>query len=419
VKDHLNSARTAGPEERTPPTTTLWRNGRLTTLHGLGRWDPLDNWVLVTAAGSIQWLGPLLDLPPNYRQAIDHERDLHGRLVTPGLIDCHTHLVYAGQRDLEFEQRLQGVSYEEIARRGGGIRATVAATRAASAAELLTSAVERAHALRSGGVTTVEIKSGYGLDFATESRCLQVARQVAAIVNIDVRVTCLAAHTVPPEYDGRGDDYVAAVCQWLPIWQAEGWLDAVDVFCERVGLSLPQTRRVLACAAALGLPVKCHAEQLSLLGGAALAAEFGALSCDHLEYLDAVGIAAMKAAGSTAVLLPGAYYSLRQAVPPPVAALRQAGVPIAVATDHNPGSSPLLSLPLAGNLACTLFGLTPQEAVAGMTVHAARALGLSDRGTLDIGKRSHLAIWNFDHPREIVYWLASEPADVSTNQTIA
>ncbi len=387
------------------PQFQLYRNGRLATMQAEQGWDPHDNWVIVTQDTRIAWIGKFDNLPTPFHVLIDNEHDMQGKLVTPGLIDCHTHLVYGGCRDQEFELRLQGASYEEIARAGGGIRSTVRATRSASADKLLEAACRRANIFKEHGVTTIEIKSGYGLDYETETTCLRVARQVGRESGVDVQVTCLAAHTTPPEFEGRSADYIEAVCQWLPLWQAEGLIDAVDVFCDTVGFSLNETRRLLECATALGLPVKCHAEQLSLQGGARLAAEFGALSCDHLEYVDDRGIAAMRVAGTVAVLLPGAYYTLRQDTPPPVDKLRQAGVPLAVATDHNPGSSPLLSLALAGNLACTLFGLTPQEAVFGMTVQAARALGLNDRGSLIAGKLAHFTVWDYDHPREIVYWI--------------
>ncbi len=383
----------------------LWRNGRLTTMQDLDGWDPKEDWSMVSRGETIVWLGPDDQLPADLRHSIENERDLGGKLLTPGLIDCHTHLVYGGKRDAEFEMRLGGISYEEIARAGGGIRSTVAATRAASRDDLLGSACRRAQRLQSSGVTTIEIKSGYGLDYATETRCLEVARQVGSECGLSVVTTCLSAHTVPSEFSGNADAYIDNICQWLPIWKSMGLIDAVDAFCETVGFSHEQTRRVFECAVGLNLPIKCHAEQLSLQGGAALAASYGALSCDHLEFLDAAGIAAMRAAGTIAVFLPGAYYTLRQSTPPPVAKLRQAGIPLAVATDHNPGSSPLLSLPLAGNMACTLFGLTPQEALAGMSKTAAAALGLMDRGVLQSGFRAHFAVWELDHPREIVYWL--------------
>lgn len=383
----------------------VWRHGRVTTMQDSQGWDPHEDWSVITRGDTIVWLGAEHEMPADLRRGIEIEHDLAGRLLTPGLIDCHTHLVYGGKRDAEFEQRLGGVSYEEIARAGGGIRSTVAATRSASRADLLKSACRRARRLQLAGVTTIEIKSGYGLNYETETRCLDVAREVGKECGLAVLTTCLAAHTIPSEFAGASDAYIDEVCQWMPRWKSDGLIDAVDVFCETVGFSLEQTRRVFDCAAKYGLRVKCHAEQLSRQGGAALAASFGALSCDHLEYLDDVGIAAMRNSGTVAVLLPGAFYTLRQTIPPPIAKLRQAGVPMAIATDHNPGTSPLLSLPLAGNMACNLFGLTPYEAVSGMTRSAAKALGLEDRGCLDVGKRAHFAVWEYDHFREVVYWL--------------
>jgi imidazolonepropionase len=337
-----------------------------------------------------------------------NEVDLGGALLTPGLVDCHTHLVYGGHRAAEFELRLEGVSYEAIARSGGGIRSTVNATRTATDEDLFERACKRARTLMSQGVTTIEIKSGYGLSEHDEARSLRCARRVAQAMGLTVRTTCLAAHAIPSEYEGRPDDYIEAVCAWLPKWHAEGLVDAVDAFCERIAFSPDQVRRVFECARALGLPVKLHAEQLSDQGGAALAAEFGALSCDHLEWVSDTGIAAMAAAGSVAVLLPAAFYYLRETQLPPVEALRRAGVPIALATDHNPGSAPLLSPPLVLNLACTLFRLTPEEALRGMTVHAARALGFRDRGVLGVGMRADFAVWDLDHPAELAYWIGHQ-----------
>ena len=319
------------------------------------------------------------------------------------MVDCHTHLVYAGQRASEFEQRLLGASYEDIARRGGGIASTVAATREASDVHLFQLAQRRARALMGEGVTTLEVKSGYGLTLEDERRCLAVARRLGSELALDVRTTFLGAHALPPEFKGRPDAYIDAVCEWLPLLHAQGFVDAVDAFCETIAFSPARTRRVFEAARTLGLPVKLHAEQLSDQGGAVLAAEFAALSCDHLEHLGPAGIAAMRAAGTVAVLLTGAYYFLRDTHLPPVDALRAAGVPIAIATDHNPGTSPNLSPLLMINMACTLFRMTPEEAVRGITVNGARALGLNDRGTLAAGQRADFVVWNLEHPNELAY----------------
>ncbi|MEK8052897.1 imidazolonepropionase [Ideonella sp. DXS22W] len=371
----------------------------------------LPDGALLTQGDTLRWVGPMSGLPADLRGHITDEVDLGDRLVTPGLIDAHTHLVYAGDRAREFERRLQGATYEEIARAGGGIRSTVAATRAASEDELLALALARARQLLAEGVTTLEIKSGYGLDADTEARCLRVARRVGSALGVTVRSTSLGAHALPPEYDGRPDDYIDAVAAWLPAQAAAGLLDAVDVFCDTIGFTPAQTRRVFDAARALGLPVKLHAEQLSNQEGAALAAGYGALSCDHIEHLSASGIAAMAQAGTVAMLLPTAYYFLRDTHLPPVQALREAGVPIAVASDHNPGSSPGLSLLLAMNMACTLFRLTPEEALAGTTVHAARALGLqATHGRLAAGCRADFVAWNLNHPAELSYWFGHRPA---------
>ena len=384
---------------------TLLRHARLATFQGEAGWGLLDDGALLVEGGRIAWVGADAERP-----ALDAEEiALDGALLTPGLIDAHTHLVYAGERAAEFEQRLQGASYEQIARAGGGIRSTVAATRAASESALFDAAAARARALMAEGVTTIEVKSGYGLDEATEARCLRVARRLGAELPLSVRTTSLAAHALPPEYAGRADEYIDAACAWLPAQQAAGLVDAVDAFCDTIGFTPAQTERVFTAARALGLPVKLHAEQLSNQHGAALAARFGALSCDHLEHLDAEGIDAMRAAGTVAVLLPGAYYVLRDTTPPPVAALRAAGVPLAIATDHNPGSSPCLSLLLMLSMACTLWRLTPEEAWRGVTVNAARALGLADRGRLAAGQRADLALWDATHPRELAYRFGHNP----------
>ena len=391
-------------------TTTLWHNARLATLdpaHGADGWGLIEHGALLTQGERITWVGALNELPAETQAT--RKVDLGGALLTPGLVDCHTHLVYGGQRAAEFEQRLNGASYEAIARAGGGIRSTVAATRAASEEALLASATQRAHSLMAEGVTTLEIKSGYGLSLAAEARCLRVARALGQALPVTVKTTFLGAHALPPEFQDRPDDYIDAVIAWLPELHKQGLVDAVDAFCEHIGFSPAQTRRVFAAAQALGLPVKLHAEQLSDQGGAALAASFGALSCDHLEHLSAEGITAMQAAGTVAVLLPGAYYFLRETKLPPIAALRSAGVPMAVSTDHNPGTSPGLSLLLMASMACTLFRLTPLEAVQGITLHAARALGLHDRGQLQVGQRADFVAWNLDHPNELAYWFGRNP----------
>ena len=385
---------------------TLWRHARLATMAAGAPWGWIERGALLVDGDRLRWVGPEHDLPATL--APDAEHDLAGALVTPGLIDCHTHLVYGGQRAREFEQRLHGATYEEIARAGGGIRSTVAATRAADDATLFASARERAFALISEGVTTIEIKSGYGLNRDDEARCLRAARRLGRELPLTVRTTSLAAHALPPEFDGRADAYIDAVVQWLPQWHAEGLVDAVDAFCERIGFTRQQTRRVFEAARALGLPVKLHAEQLSDMDGAALAAQFNALSCDHLEHLSDHGVNAMAAAGTVAVLLPGAFYFLRETQLPPVTKLREAGVPMAVASDHNPGSSPALSLLLMLHMACTLFRLTPEEALRGVTVNAARALGLADsHGALAAGRQADFVVWDLEHPNELAYWFGS------------
>jgi imidazolonepropionase len=385
----------------------LWRHARLATMDGPRPWGWIEDGALLADGERIAWVGADADLPTTLKA--EREVDLQGALLTPGLIDAHTHLVYGGDRAAEFEQRLLGATYEQIAQAGGGIRSTVAATRAASDEQLFVAAAKRARALMAEGVTTIEIKSGYGLAEDHEARCLTVARRLGRELPLTVRTTALAAHALPPEYADRADDYIDAACTWLPGQQARGLVDAVDAFCDTIGFTPAQTRRVFDTAKRLGLPVKLHAEQLSNQHGAALAAECGALSCDHLEHLDAQGIAAMRAAGTVAMLLPGAYYFLRETRLPPIDALRAAGVPIAIATDHNPGSSPALSLLLMLNMACTLFRLTPEEAFAGVTVHAARALGLADRGRLAHGLRADLAVWDAEHPRELAYRFGVNP----------
>jgi imidazolonepropionase len=388
-------------------SSTLWRHARLATLDAPSGWGMVDDGALLVEGERMAWVGADGDLPAATRA--EREIDLQGALLTPGLIDAHTHLVYGGDRAAEFEQRLQGMSYEQIARAGGGIRSTVAATRAASDEALFAGAASRARALMAEGVTTLEIKSGYGLAEAHEARCLAVARRLGRELPLTVRTTSLAAHALPPEYAGRPDDYIDAAIAWLERQQAQGLVDAVDAFCDTIGFTPAQTRRLFDAARRLGLPVKLHAEQLSNQHGAALAAEFRALSADHLEHLDAEGIAAMQAAGTVAMLLPGAFYFLRETKLPPIDALRAAGVPIAIATDHNPGSSPVLSLLLMLNMACTLFRLTPEEAFRGVTVNAARALGLADCGRLAVGQRADLVVWDAEHPRELAYRFGVNP----------
>ncbi|KAA2285805.1 imidazolonepropionase [Arenimonas fontis] len=389
-----------------PPWDGLLLDARLATLRDdLGAYGAIEDGVLAWKEGLIAWAGPRAELPGEPEALARRVESAQRRWITPGLVDCHTHLVFAGDRALEFERRLQGASYEQIAREGGGILSTVRATRAADEAGLLSASLARARALLADGVTTVEIKSGYGLDLDSERAMLRVARRIGEELGIGVRATCLAAHALPPEYAGRADDYIAAVCEWLPELHAEGLVDAVDAFCEGIGFSPAQVRRLFEVARGLGLPVKLHADQLSDLGGAALVAEFGGLSADHIEYADEQAVRAMAAAGTVAVLLPGAFHVLRETQLPPITALREHAVPMAVASDLNPGTSPLLSLRLAMSLACTHFRLTPEEALRGATVNAARALGLHDRGRLLPGQRADFVQWDIAHPAELAYWL--------------
>ena len=363
--------------------------------------------------GLLTFVGPRSALPTDAEAQAGEVIETDGGWVTPALVDCHTHVVFAGDRAHEFELRLQGASYEEIARAGGGIVSTVRAVRAASEDELLAQSLPRAAALLRDGVATLEIKSGYGLDFDNERKMLRVARRIGQTLGITVRTTYLGAHALPPEFAdpkpaGRADDYIDAVVDWLPKLHAEGLVDAVDAFCEGIGFSPAQTRRVFEAARALALPVKLHADQLSDLGGAALAAEFGGLSADHVEYTNEAAVRAMAASGTVAVLLPGAFHCLRETKLPPLAAFRAHGVPMAVATDCNPGTAPVLSLREAMSLACTHFRLTPEEALRGATEHAARALGLQDRGVLRAGLRADFALWNIRRPAELCYWLGGD-----------
>ena len=395
---------------------TLWHHCTLATLQAdAGQTDVAQPYglvpdgALVVQGATLKWVGPLAELPEALRAQCSTQHDAGGALITPGLVDCHTHLVYGGDRAAEFEQRLQGVGYEEIARQGGGIASTVRATRAASAPELQACAARRLRHLLAEGVTTLEIKSGYGLALEHERKCLQVARALGAEHAVAVRTTFLGAHALPPEFAGQSDAYMDAVLRMLPVLHAEGLVDAVDAFCERIAFSPAQTARLFEAARALGLPVKLHAEQLSDSGGAQLAASFGALSCDHLEWLSEEGAAAMAQAGSVAVLLPGAFYFLRETKLPPMDMLRRHGVPMAVSTDCNPGTSPCTSLLLMLNMACTLFRLTPEEALAGVTRHAAQALGLKDRGVLAPGMRADFVLWDVSHPAQLAYALGANP----------
>ena len=360
---------------------------------------------ILIEGGRIAWVGPRADVPKGHAAT-----DCEGRLATPGLIDCHTHLVYGGSRAHEFEQRLTGVSYAEIAKAGGGIASTVRATRSQSEADLAASALKRLDALLTEGVTTIEIKSGYGLDRDTEMKMLKVARELSQWRPVDVVTSYLGAHALPPEFKENRTGYLDLVCsEVLPAVANAKLADAVDAFCEGIAFSVEETRRVFDVAKSLGLPVKLHAEQLSNLGGSKMAAECGALSVDHIEYLDQEGVDAIARSGTVAVLLPGAFYYLREKQAPPMAALRKAGVPLAVATDLNPGTSPVHSILTAMNMACVLFGLTPEEALRGVTVNAARALGLKDRGVLVPGMKADIALWNTDRPGDLAYPLGFNP----------
>ncbi|NYE61960.1 imidazolonepropionase [Duganella sp. 1224] len=387
----------------------LFTNVHLATMaDGDGAYGEVRDAAIAVKDGRIAWLGPRAALPQGAQAATVH--DGGGSWLTPGLIDCHTHIVHAGNRSDEFEARLNGATYDDIARAGGGIMSTVRATRAASEDDLLRESLPRVRSLLAEGVTTIEIKSGYGLTLASEAKMLRAARRIGRELPVRVATTFLGAHALPPEFAGRADDYVDEVCTMIAPLVAEGLVDAVDAFCERIGFSHEQTERVFQAARAQGLPVKLHAEQLSDQRGAALTARYQGLSADHLEHLGADGVVAMAAAGTVAVLLPGAYYFLRDTTPPPVAALREAGVAMAVATDCNPGTSPMTSLLLAMNMACTLWRLTPSEALAGVTRHAASALGLRDDiGTLEVGKRADFALWRIARPADLSYAIGLNP----------
>lgn len=384
----------------------LWTNCHVATMQD-GQYSSIESAAIVTLAQHIHWIGAEKDVPgDDYAEIID----LNGAWVTPGLIDCHTHSVFGGNRSVEFEKRLQGVSYAEIAASGGGIASTVRATREASEEQLLASALKRIRCMLKDGVTTIEIKSGYGLDYSNERKMLRVIRQVAQTLPMTVKSTCLAAHALPPEYQDQSDAYIEHICtEMLPKLHQEGLVDAVDAFCEHLAFSPAQVERVFKVAQALNLPVKLHAEQLSSLGGSTLAARYHALSADHLEYMTEADAKAMAASGTVAVLLPGAFYFLRETKYPPLDSLQQHGVRIALSSDLNPGTSPALSLRLMLNMGSALFRLTPEQALAGVTTHAAYALGLQDtHGTLEQGKVADFIAWDIEHPSEIVYWLGGD-----------
>ena len=389
------------------PAPVLLVNANIATMQkGISDEDVILNAALLVENGTIQWMGTMdalsemTDLPKNIEK-----RNCHHQWLMPGFIDCHTHLVFAGNRSNEFEKRLNGVSYKEIAEQGGGILNTVNATRAASEALLFELGMRRAKAMLRNGVTTIEMKSGYGLDYETERRVLKVAKRLGKALPINVSTTYLGAHAVPPEYKGKADDYVEKICtEIMPKLAEENLIDTVDVFCENIGFTLEQTRKVFETAQSLGLAIKGHTEQLSAMGGSELAANMGALSVDHLEYLQESDVKAMAQNGTVATLLPGAFYYLKETKLPPIDLLRQHHVPMAIATDFNPGSSPVASLPLMLNMACTLFGLTVEESLQGVTTHAAKALGLASQiGSLEVGKLADIVCWDISHPRDLVY----------------
>jgi imidazolonepropionase len=402
-------------ERSREPWDALWIDVHLATFAQQGSYGEIRDGAIAVRDGRIAWIGERAQLPAD--APVRRVESGHGCWLLPGFIDCHTHIVYAGNRSDEFEDRLNGASYADIARRGGGIVATVKATRAATPKALLAASATRVASLLGEGVTTIEIKSGYGLDLATEAKMLRTARALGTTLPVRVRTTFLGAHALPPEFAGRADAYIDAVCnEMLPALAAEGLVDAVDAFCENIGFTPEQTERVFRAARAQGLPVKLHAEQLSDQGGAALVARYGGLSADHLEYLGESGVLAMAAAGTVAVLLPGAFYYLRETKLPPLASLREHNVPIAVATDCNPGTSPMTSLLTALNMACTLFRLTPQEALAGATINAACALGIADDvGSLAVGKRADFALWRIARPAELAYGIGSNPCRAVVN----
>ena len=386
----------------------LLTNAKLATLQNNDEFGIIDDGVIVLDGAHIAWVGGAIELPDTYRD--QETRDLGGRLVTPALIDCHTHVVFGGNRAVEFELRLNGASYQEVAQAGGGIVSTVTATRAASEDELLTDALIRIDAMIAEGVTFIEVKSGYGLDRETELKMLRVARRIAKVRPIEVKTSFLGAHAVPAEYAGRADAYIEDVCiPTLRVAHTEGLVDAVDGFCEGIAFDTKQIARIFTVAKELGLPVKLHAEQLSNIGGTQLAAQYGALSADHVEYATDADAKALATAGTVAVVLPGAYYTLRETQAPPIQAFRNHGVPMALATDCNPGSSPLTSALLTMNMACTLFRMTPLEALLGMTVHAAKALGELNRGRITATAPADLCVWDVEHPAELSYRIGFNP----------
>ena len=388
----------------------IWENARLATMQGGqdANYGLIEDGALVVEGERLAWVGMRSKMPAQYRHgAVLH--DAHHALISPGLIDCHTHLVYGGHRANEFELRLNGASYEDIARAGGGIKSTVQATRLATEAQLFEAATKRLTNLLKEGVTTLEVKSGYGLSLAQEAKCLRVARQLAQHHPVQIKNTFLGAHAVPPEFQDNPDAYIDSVVAMIEPLKADGLIDAVDAFCDRIGFTYSQTEKVFKEAQRLNLPVKLHAEQLTDSHGASLAAKYGALSCDHLEWLSEEGVAAMAKAGTVAVLLPGAFYFLRETKLPPIELLRQHQVPMAISTDSNPGSSPCTSILLMLNMACTFMRLTPQEALAGVTRIAAQALGLKDRGALIADQRADFVLWDVKHPAELAYAFGSNP----------
>ncbi|HRD70034.1 MAG TPA: imidazolonepropionase [Legionella sp.] len=384
---------------------TLFFNANTITVEG----NQLKQQAVVVKNGKIIWIGFDNDLPEGYRAQARQKVNCEGKLITPGLIDCHTHLVYAGNRANEFKLKLEGISYTEIAKRGGGIISTVRQTRSASDEELINQSLPRIMALKSEGVTTVEIKSGYGLDLANEIKMLRVAKVLGQLSGLRIKTTFLGAHATGPEFQGNTQAYVDYLCkEMLPAVKESGLADAIDVFCESIAFSLPQTEQIFSTAQALKFPIKCHAEQLSNIGASALAAQFNALSCDHLEFLDAIGAAAMAKANTVAVLLPGAFYFLREKTPPPIKLIRQSGIGIAIATDSNPGSSPTTSLLLMMSMACTFFSMTVAEVLSAVTYQAARALGLHNEvGSLSCGQVADLNLWSISDSAELCYYVAT------------